>query len=35
LPSAGDKSFAILKDVVEVIFRSVLSAGVIYNIIDN
>jgi protein involved in polysaccharide export with SLBB domain len=35
LPSAGDKSFAIIKDVVEVIFRSVLSVGVIYSILEN
>jgi protein involved in polysaccharide export with SLBB domain len=35
LPSAGDKAFAIIKDVVEVVFRSVLSAGVVYGIIDD
>jgi len=35
LPSAGSKAFAIVKDMIEVVSRVVLSSGVIVNLLNN
>jgi hypothetical protein len=35
LPTAGSKAFAIVKDIVEVFARVLLSAGVIVNILND
>ncbi len=35
LPSAGSKAFAIVKDIIEVLARVILSSGVIINILDD